>query len=45
MAESLGRLPGLDERLRVLPGHGPATTVGAERNWLEWVRANRALPR
>ena len=45
MAESLSRLAGLDERLRVLPGHGPATTIGAERHWLEWVRANRALPR
>ena len=44
MAESLGRLGGLDERLRVLPGHGAATTIGAERHWLELVRANRALP-
>jgi glyoxylase-like metal-dependent hydrolase (beta-lactamase superfamily II) len=45
MAESLGRLAGLDERLKVLPGHGPATTIGAEGHWLEWTRANRALPR
>jgi hypothetical protein len=45
MAESLGRLAGLDEQLRVLPGHGPATTIGAEGRWLEWVRASRALPR
>jgi glyoxylase-like metal-dependent hydrolase (beta-lactamase superfamily II) len=45
MAESLGRLAGLDERLRVLPGHGAATTIGAEHHWLEWTRANRALPR
>ena len=45
MAESLARLAGLDDRLRVLPGHGPATTIGAERPWLEWVRANKALPR
>jgi len=45
MAESLGRLAGLDDRLRALPGHGAATTIGAERHWLEWVRANRALPR
>ena len=45
MAESLGRLAGLDERLRVLPGHGAATTIGAERQWLELIRANRALPR
>jgi glyoxylase-like metal-dependent hydrolase (beta-lactamase superfamily II) len=45
MAESLGRLGGLDERLRVLPGHGAATTIGAERPWLKLIRANRALPR
>ncbi|MGZ6268253.1 MAG: MBL fold metallo-hydrolase, partial [Candidatus Limnocylindrales bacterium] len=45
MAESLSRLAGLDERLRVLPGHGPATTIEAERHWLEWVRVNKALPR
>lgn len=44
MAESLSRLVGLDDRLTVLPGHGAATTIGAERHWLEWVRANRALP-
>jgi glyoxylase-like metal-dependent hydrolase (beta-lactamase superfamily II) len=44
MAESLGRLAGLDEQLRVLPGHGAATTIEAERQWLEWIRANRALP-
>jgi glyoxylase-like metal-dependent hydrolase (beta-lactamase superfamily II) len=45
MAESLGRLAGLDDRLAVLPGHGAATNIGAERHWLELVRANRALPR
>lgn len=45
IAESLGRLAGLDDGLRVLPGHGAATTIEAERPWLEWVRANRALPR
>ena len=45
MAESLGRLVGLNDQLRVLPGHGATTTIGAERHWLEWVRANRALPR
>ena len=26
-----GRLMGLDDRVRVVPGHGPATTIGAER--------------
>jgi glyoxylase-like metal-dependent hydrolase (beta-lactamase superfamily II) len=45
MAESLGRLAGLDERLRVLPGHGAATSIGAEHQWLELIRSNRALPR
>jgi glyoxylase-like metal-dependent hydrolase (beta-lactamase superfamily II) len=45
MAESLSRLAGLDDRLTVLPGHGAATTIAAERHWLEWIRANRALPR
>ncbi len=45
MAESLARLAGLDDRLRVLPGHGPATTIAAEQPWLEWVRTNKALPR
>jgi hydroxyacylglutathione hydrolase len=44
MAASLGRLAGLDERLRVLPGHGGATTIGAERRWLEMVRTSGRLP-
>ena len=44
MVESLSRLVGLDDHLTVLPGHGAATTIGAERRWLEWIRANRALP-
>jgi hydroxyacylglutathione hydrolase len=37
MAESLGRLAGLDGRVRVLPGHGPGTTIGRERPWLDLV--------
>ena len=28
MAESIARLAGLDDALRVLPGHGAATTIG-----------------
>ena len=44
MAESLGRLAGLDDRLRVLPGHGPETTIGAERVLLDLVKARRRLP-
>jgi len=37
MVESLGRLTGFEDPLRVLPGHGPATTIGHER------RSNRFL--
>jgi glyoxylase-like metal-dependent hydrolase (beta-lactamase superfamily II) len=35
MAESLLRLLELPDETRVLPGHGPETTIGAERVWLE----------
>ena len=38
MAASIARLAGLDDRLAVLPGHGPATTIGRERAWMELVR-------
>lgn len=38
MAASIARLTGLDDRLAVLPGHGPATTIGRERAWMELVR-------
>jgi hydroxyacylglutathione hydrolase len=44
MAASLGRLSGLDGGLRVLPGHGGATTIEAERRWLERVRTSGRLP-
>ena len=37
MATSLSRLARLDDRLRVYPGHGPATTIGRERAWLDLV--------
>ncbi len=43
MAASLARLAGLDDRIRVLPGHGPATTVGRERAWLDLVRREGRL--
>ena len=43
MVESLGRLMTLDDPIRVLPGHGPATTVGRERPWLELVRESGRL--
>jgi hydroxyacylglutathione hydrolase len=38
MAESLTRLSRLEDPVRVLPGHGGATTIGRERGWLELVR-------
>jgi hydroxyacylglutathione hydrolase len=37
MAASLARLARLDGRTRVLPGHGPATTIDRERPWLDLV--------
>jgi glyoxylase-like metal-dependent hydrolase (beta-lactamase superfamily II) len=37
MVESLRRLRRLEPTLRVLPGHGPATTIGRERTWLDLV--------
>jgi glyoxylase-like metal-dependent hydrolase (beta-lactamase superfamily II) len=43
MAASIGRLAGLEDRTSVLPGHGPATTIGRERAWLELVRDGRRL--
>jgi glyoxylase-like metal-dependent hydrolase (beta-lactamase superfamily II) len=43
MAESVVRLAGLEDRLRVLPGHGPATTIGRERPWMELVREGGRL--
>lgn len=45
MVSSIGRLAGLDDGLRVLPGHGAATTIGRERPWMELVRREgRLLP-
>jgi hydroxyacylglutathione hydrolase len=43
MAESIARLAGLDDPLRVLPGHGPATTIGRERGWMDLVRTSKRL--
>jgi hydroxyacylglutathione hydrolase len=43
MVESLGRLSGLADDLRVLPGHGPQTTIERERAWLEMVSRDRRL--
>jgi hydroxyacylglutathione hydrolase len=44
MVESLRRLATLPDALRVLPGHGRATTIGAERPWLELVDREGLLP-
>jgi glyoxylase-like metal-dependent hydrolase (beta-lactamase superfamily II) len=43
MVESLGRLLEFEDPVGVLPGHGPATTVGRERPWLELVRQEGRL--
>jgi glyoxylase-like metal-dependent hydrolase (beta-lactamase superfamily II) len=37
MVESLGRLTTLEDPVGVFPGHGPATTIGRERAWMELV--------
>ena len=37
MVESIRRLRGLEDGLRVLPGHGAATTIGRERGWMDLV--------
>ncbi len=44
MVASLGRLRGLDDMLGVYPGHGPTTSIGRERGWLEWVAREGRLP-
>jgi glyoxylase-like metal-dependent hydrolase (beta-lactamase superfamily II) len=38
MAASIARLTELEDHLRVVPGHGQATTIGRERAWMELVR-------
>jgi hydroxyacylglutathione hydrolase len=43
MVDSLARLTGLADDLRVLPGHGPQTTIERERAWLELVARERRL--
>jgi len=44
MVASLARLATLPDGLRVLPGHGAATTIARERPWLELVARERRLP-
>jgi hydroxyacylglutathione hydrolase len=43
MVESLGRLAGFEDGLVVLPGHGPGTTIGRERAWLELIQRQGRL--
>jgi hydroxyacylglutathione hydrolase len=43
MVESLGRFLELEDAVRVYPGHGPDTTIGRERAWLELVRDQQRL--
>jgi hydroxyacylglutathione hydrolase len=44
LVESLARLETFDDPLTVLPGHGPATTIGRERPRLELVASERRMP-
>ena len=44
MASSIARLAGMEDPLRVMPGHGAATTIGRERAWMELVRREGRLP-
>ncbi|MFC1496270.1 MBL fold metallo-hydrolase [Candidatus Margulisiibacteriota bacterium] len=36
MLDSLKKLLSLSEDIRVYPGHGPSTTIGAEKNLISW---------
>jgi glyoxylase-like metal-dependent hydrolase (beta-lactamase superfamily II) len=44
MADSLARLSRLADPILVMPGHGPTTTIGRERGWLDLVARERRLP-
>jgi glyoxylase-like metal-dependent hydrolase (beta-lactamase superfamily II) len=43
MVESITRLTTLEDPLQVRPGHGPNTTIGRERPWMELVRSSGRL--
>ncbi len=43
MVESIARLATFPDRVGVLPGHGPTTTIGRERAWMELVARERRL--
>jgi hydroxyacylglutathione hydrolase len=44
MVESLARLRTLADGIAVMPGHGPPTTIGRERPWLDWIAREGRLP-
>ena len=44
IAASIARLADLEDRIGVLPGHGPNTTIGRERAWMDLVRREGRLP-
>ncbi len=43
MVASIARLTDLEDPVRVFPGHGPDTTIGRERPWMEMVRREGRL--
>jgi len=43
MVASIARLTELEDQVRVMPGHGPATTIARERAWMELVTRERRL--
>ena len=43
MAASIARLTEHEDQLAVFPGHGPATTIGRERAWMDLVRTGGRL--
>lgn len=43
MVASIARLAELEDPLRVMPGHGPTTTIARERAWMELVRQQGRL--
>jgi glyoxylase-like metal-dependent hydrolase (beta-lactamase superfamily II) len=44
LAASIARLSELEDRVRVLPGHGPSTTIARERAWMDLIRREGRLP-
>jgi glyoxylase-like metal-dependent hydrolase (beta-lactamase superfamily II) len=44
IAGSIARLTDLEDRVTVHPGHGPSTTIGRERAWMDLVRRTGRVP-